>query len=593
LFFFLRKRKKDAKIFHYLCDALREPVAQAQTSTPSICNPVQAYFQKHDSTGTLPFKADYTTKLNNAAIKLVQTIPDAQCANFKVYDYGFTPINQYTKGGYAEDFEVMKLEAKGANRDQYYLLFAKEVNANNHVTKIWVDVELPKTGKFSCLSDMQRSLVKIRLEKAVEDNYYENQSVCFAESRGIAFLQQQVKTIVDCCAGEREDCTRECMTSKEVLNFFNDLRFIKFDIKVESQYKVTDFECSQTGTKNSDFRSAIMLENYVNYPIIVAGQSVNLANLILAKTLDKPLGHKIFVMDCNNVKDGTFISKVKELSITQKGIIYFIFNFSDKNYLFVSPSCFELIFLQDQEIFDEINENLKSVNNCDDCPDWVKEVMNPDYSESKEYAEATLANAIVLSPATVVDGPIPIADGIVAAVAATYVATQITFLTYELHNIILDRYYAGRTSGIGITPLSIMKDRLNNNHAHFKNGTISPAKVDRAVQGFPLGYIIIRGREQQLCDFYGGAISDFNLLSPVNKLCPKKSNELIKKTSNNDRPVAKYNPSGYFYWWSSTLGFGELHPYTGCGADNIYDALDKTATKSKAWFKDLKKYYSW
>jgi hypothetical protein len=51
--------------------------AQAQTPTPSICNPVQAYFQKHDGTGTLPFDTDKTTKLNNAAIKLVQTIPDA------------------------------------------------------------------------------------------------------------------------------------------------------------------------------------------------------------------------------------------------------------------------------------------------------------------------------------------------------------------------------------------------------------------------------------------------------------------------------------------------------------------------------------
>jgi hypothetical protein len=205
----------------------------AQAQTPSICNPVQAYFQKHDGTGTLPFKADYTTKLNNAAIKLVQTIPDAQCANFKVYDYGFTPINQYTKGGYAEDFEVMKLEAKGANRDQYYLLFAKEVNANNHVTKIWVDVELPKTGKFSCLSDMQRSLVKIRLEKAVEDNYYENQSVCFAESRGIAFLQQQVKTIVDCCAnkGRGDDCVFD-MTDDEILKYLLEHNFMAIPCKI-------------------------------------------------------------------------------------------------------------------------------------------------------------------------------------------------------------------------------------------------------------------------------------------------------------------------------------------------------------------------
>jgi hypothetical protein len=68
----LRKRKKDEKYFIIFALLFVSQFAQAQT--PSICNPVQAYFQKHDGTGTLPFKADYTTKLNNAAIKLVQTI---------------------------------------------------------------------------------------------------------------------------------------------------------------------------------------------------------------------------------------------------------------------------------------------------------------------------------------------------------------------------------------------------------------------------------------------------------------------------------------------------------------------------------------
>jgi hypothetical protein len=581
--------KKLLIIFLYLYSQLC--IAQ----TP--CSYNGTYFvQQHDGTGALPFLAADITQLQKTALELAKVFPDTYCDKFKVYDYGFTPILQYTKGGYAEAWEQMKLESRGAARNDYYLLFAREVNQANIVTKIWVDVRLPEDGKFSCLTEMQRSLINIRVEKAVAENYAANGGYAtLAEMRGIYVLEQQIKKIVDCCAnkGRGEDCIKDCMTNNEVLNFFNDLRFIKFDIKVESQYKVADFECSQTGTKNNDFRSAIMLENYVNYPIIVAGQSVNLANLILAKTLDKPLGHKIFVMDCNNVKDGTFISKVKELWITQKGIIYFIYNFSDQNYLFVSPSCFELVFLQDQEVFDEINENFKSVNNCENCPDWVKEVMNPNYSESKEYMEATLANAIVLSPAAAIDGPIPIADGIVAAVAATYAASQITFLTYELYNTVRDRYYAGRTSGIGPNPDFIMRSRLNNNHKHFEDGIISPPKVDRWVQGFPLGYIIIRGREQQLCDFYGGAIADLNLLSPINKLCPKRSNELIKKTSNYDRPVAKYHAAGYFHWWSSTIGFGELHSYTGCGADNIYDALDKTATKTKSWYKDLKKYFSW
>jgi hypothetical protein len=57
----------------------------------------------------------------------------------------------------------MKLECLGADRKQPYLLFAREVNEGNQLTKIWVDVNLPKDGKFSCLTEMQRSPLAMSL----------------------------------------------------------------------------------------------------------------------------------------------------------------------------------------------------------------------------------------------------------------------------------------------------------------------------------------------------------------------------------------------------------------------------------------------
>lgn len=55
----------------------------------------------------------------------------------------------------------------------------------------------------------------------------------------------------------------------------------------------------------------------------------------------------------------------------------------------------------------------------------------------------------------------------------------------------------------------------------------------------------LRGREQQLIDHHGGAISDGG------------------SSSNRNRAVRKWNPFGEVYHDTSNYFFGELHPYTG------------------------------
>ena len=72
----------------------------AQTITPN-CTPVNPYLQMHDGTGTIPFTAGQAAGLNTEAIELATHFPEPYCSAFKVYDYGFTPMSQYTKGGYA------------------------------------------------------------------------------------------------------------------------------------------------------------------------------------------------------------------------------------------------------------------------------------------------------------------------------------------------------------------------------------------------------------------------------------------------------------------------------------------------------------
>lgn len=68
--------------------------------------------------------------------------------------------------------------------------------------------------------------------------------------------------------------------------------------------------------------------------------------------------------------------------------------------------------------------------------------------------------------------------------------------------------------------------------------------LDRAVQGAQ-GYPAIRGREQQLIDSHGRALSEGGI------------------SGNTIRGVGKYNPLGILYHNASNLYFGPLHPYTG------------------------------
>ena len=67
-------------------------------------------------------------------------------------------------------------------------------------------------------------------------------------------------------------------------------------------------------------------------------------------------------------------------------------------------------------------------------------------------------------------------------------------------------------------------------------------RIDAAAQG-PMGYAAIRGREQQLIDYYGGIGS------------PKLGNII--------RGVGRYNIAGRYYHYASNKYFGEIAPYTG------------------------------
>lgn len=150
-------------------------------------------------------------------------------------------------------------------------------------------------------------------------------------------------------------------------------------------------------------------------------------------------------------------------------------------------------------------------------------------------AAGVLAADDVSGVGAVDDVAIPV---LLAGAAVAYDASQRTFLTYTLSNPAA-QIYVGRTSGYG-TPQRILTARYTSHHMRLL-GFGSPS-VDRAIQGYG-GYPAIRGREQQLMDFYGGVGSP-GVASLI-------------------RGVSSMNPAGLIYHEESDAYFGPLAPYTG------------------------------
>lgn len=142
------------------------------------------------------------------------------------------------------------------------------------------------------------------------------------------------------------------------------------------------------------------------------------------------------------------------------------------------------------------------------------------------------------------------------------------YVTYTKLNKKTGRYYSGRTSMVidlekpHYPQAQVAIDRRDANHRIDENDepkdpAFAPARLDELDVGTAvdysnryndIAYFRIRGREQQLIDFFGGAWSDTG--EPY-------------KTENAVRGVAKDNPQGKRFHDSATDHWGKKSDYTG------------------------------
>ena len=196
--------------------------------------------------------------------------------------------------------------------------------------------------------------------------------------------------------------------------------------------------------------------------------------------------------------------------------------------------------------------------------------VDPDGEFVEEVAK-TVAKRTALGWAVAVTEPTPVGEVVMAAVtlaATAHAIYQVTksddpqfgrvYATYTKTDPETGAVYSGRTSAVvdlrkPILPQAELAVAARDAGHHIEGG-FGPARLDKYAVGGQVNYanryqdnayIQIRGREQQLIDFHGGAQSDGG-------------------TSGNPyRGVSKGSEWGRIMHNASSRAFGEIAPYTG------------------------------
>ncbi|MFZ4544714.1 MAG: hypothetical protein ACOYOA_11730 [Saprospiraceae bacterium] len=317
---------KRITIIFWLVFLLVDAAVYAQTT--NNCQPTTpVYVQKQDGTGEEPYTGNKLETLQAISLELLHAFPEEYCNSFKVFDYGFSPMSEYKKGNYTEDFMAMKSEAH--TQANFYLIFARQVDAAGKCIKIWVDVNLPTNGRFGCLSKMQRDLILIRVQNVVNENITNENSAYSSEQKGIEFLRLQVKNTIDCCTNRNRDgsCTIECGTFKEKSDIIKRRGYISLSglLSVESDISV-NAAVNATG-----------IFDYANITINGIKVSLELGKKCKKDLESNGLGdYKVYISDGCSDENNEILQKI----IDGEKIFHYIFVENNNKYaVFCNTNC--------------------------------------------------------------------------------------------------------------------------------------------------------------------------------------------------------------------------------------------------------------
>ncbi len=221
-----------------------------------------------DASGYTP-TAEQIAELEAAADSLCAAFDSAGFeGQFKVYDFGFYLHQEVTQGWYPEPFTQKILEVEQLS--PYYLLFGKQTDQSGVYTKLWVELKMPDSLQFSCMTALQREVYFKRVQTTTEERYLElgNSHTEYhrAEIAGINELFSIIAEIKDCCiarAGNRSSSCDGC--SDEIANSYFEL----------SGFRKINLELTPAAFANIKFS---LIRDYSFHKVTISEQTDYLGN---------------------------------------------------------------------------------------------------------------------------------------------------------------------------------------------------------------------------------------------------------------------------------------------------------------------------
>lgn len=189
-----------------------------------------------DVSGMTPTQGQLDS-LKYAACRLRDSLPAEFQSAFKVYDFGFYLHGETKEGGYPEAFQ----KAINIARDSspYYLIFGKQTDKNGVYTKFWVQIKLPVSGGFYCLSQETPNFNFDLSHKyqVVTNSFYQENKITLqfyseAEQKTMEQLAILIGKIKRCCIQNTKTCDVCLLTPKEIRNYLEGQGYTATPIKI-------------------------------------------------------------------------------------------------------------------------------------------------------------------------------------------------------------------------------------------------------------------------------------------------------------------------------------------------------------------------
>jgi hypothetical protein len=292
------------------------------------------YISLQDASGVTP-TAVQLSELEQAACRLIDSLPAAYQDSFKVFSGGFYLHQEHAGGGFPEAFQ--RLIDAAAAQSTYYLLFGKQTDKGGVYTKFWVSINLPKAGDFACLTEAKLQELRFYLENVVATNYQSHNNLYHfyheSEIAAISFLSEAVKRLAVCCQIGTSNCSlSRCLSKVEIKEMLQRKGFRKIPIEI--------LVPAATKPSNAAHRSNILgiLVDSAGLQIKVKGEEVDLGDDFLAISNRSGQNFKCFLTKDENICPGNYFARAESDFMTPSqaiGAIWFHIFDDEIDYLYI------------------------------------------------------------------------------------------------------------------------------------------------------------------------------------------------------------------------------------------------------------------